>query len=165
MTTKKQDTGKLGEDVAIKYLEKHGYKVLERNYRKPWGEIDIIALENSAEMIGNSSANSSAIADSSAIAERNKLPQHCRTITALLPKQLPQLVFIEVKAQNRYFEWRPEENVTFHKKRQLSKIVATYLKEHRTSEKQDWRIDVLAVKLDFEAKNAQVEHIKNIMLN
>ncbi|MFH1990726.1 MAG: YraN family protein [Patescibacteria group bacterium] len=158
MTTEKQNTGKLGEDVAVKYLEKHGYEIVERNYRKPWGEIDIVALENS-------SVNSSVISDSSVISRKINY----RNIAALLPQQLPQqlpvLVFIEVKAQNINFEWRPEENVGFHKKRQLSKIVATYLKEHRISESQDWRIDVLALKLDFETKNAQVEHIKNIMLN
>lgn len=42
MTTK-SETGKLGEDLACKYLVDKKYKVLERNYRKPWGEIDIIA--------------------------------------------------------------------------------------------------------------------------
>ncbi len=41
-----EDTKILGnraETVAATYLETKGYKVLERNYRKPWAEIDIIA--------------------------------------------------------------------------------------------------------------------------
>lgn len=39
----KSETGKIGEDLACEYLVNSRYKVLKRNYRKPWGEIDIIA--------------------------------------------------------------------------------------------------------------------------
>jgi putative endonuclease len=38
-------TAKLGEDKACEYLQKLGFKILERNYRKTYGEIDIIAIE------------------------------------------------------------------------------------------------------------------------
>lgn len=41
--TKKQDLGQLGENIACRYLVEKGYKIVERNFRKPWGEIDIIA--------------------------------------------------------------------------------------------------------------------------
>ena len=44
MTTEKIDFGKEGEDLAINYLKKKGYKILERNFRCRMGEIDIIAL-------------------------------------------------------------------------------------------------------------------------
>ena len=37
------DSGKKGEIAAYKYLKKNGYKILARNYRKTYGEIDIIA--------------------------------------------------------------------------------------------------------------------------
>lgn len=36
--------GKKGEDIATNFLKKKGYKILERNYRKSYGEIDIIAI-------------------------------------------------------------------------------------------------------------------------
>ncbi len=36
----------LGEDAACEYLSKNGYKILERNFRKSYGEIDIIAVKN-----------------------------------------------------------------------------------------------------------------------
>jgi putative endonuclease len=42
---KKQETGKLGEQIACKALEKKGYRVLEKNYRCRHGEIDIIARQ------------------------------------------------------------------------------------------------------------------------
>ncbi|MEI7689179.1 MAG: YraN family protein [Candidatus Nomurabacteria bacterium] len=42
-TSDSQKIGLLGEDVACKFLMKHGFSILERNYTKKWGEIDIIA--------------------------------------------------------------------------------------------------------------------------
>jgi putative endonuclease len=45
-TTKRQ-TGDLGEGVACKYLETKGFRILERNYLRPWGEIDIVAEDGS----------------------------------------------------------------------------------------------------------------------
>jgi putative endonuclease len=38
--------GKVGEDLAVSYLEARDYKILERNFKKRYGEIDIIALES-----------------------------------------------------------------------------------------------------------------------
>jgi putative endonuclease len=35
--------GKIGENIAAIYLERQGFKVVDRNYQKKWGEIDIIA--------------------------------------------------------------------------------------------------------------------------
>jgi len=40
---KKQETGKLGERVALKALQKKGYRILEKNYRCRYGEIDLVA--------------------------------------------------------------------------------------------------------------------------
>ncbi len=40
-----KETGKRGEEIAAAYLEKAGYRIRERNYRCPFGEIDIVALD------------------------------------------------------------------------------------------------------------------------
>ena len=41
--SEKRKIGDIGEGVACKYLENKGFTVIERNYLKPWGEIDIVA--------------------------------------------------------------------------------------------------------------------------
>jgi len=41
----KKELGKKGEDVALRFLKKNGYRVIERNYVCKMGEMDIIAKE------------------------------------------------------------------------------------------------------------------------
>ena len=41
--TEKRRLGDFGEDLTCEYLQKKGYKILDRNYSKTFGEIDIIA--------------------------------------------------------------------------------------------------------------------------
>ena len=45
-----KNVGKIGEDIACKYLIEKGYAILERNYVEKGGEIDIIA-RNGREII------------------------------------------------------------------------------------------------------------------
>jgi len=42
-TSPTQKTGEIGENIAVKFLMKHGFAVVDRNYTKKWGEIDIVA--------------------------------------------------------------------------------------------------------------------------
>src|SRR3989338_5792318 len=42
--TNKSETGKIGEDLACEFLQDRGYKIIERNFRQKWGELDIVAI-------------------------------------------------------------------------------------------------------------------------
>ncbi|MFZ2521986.1 MAG: YraN family protein [Minisyncoccia bacterium] len=44
--TSKQVIGEVGENFACDYLLYHGYRVIERNYLKKWGELDVIASKS-----------------------------------------------------------------------------------------------------------------------
>lgn len=41
----RRHTGESGESLAVKFLKKNGYKIIEQNYRCKLGEIDIIARD------------------------------------------------------------------------------------------------------------------------
>lgn len=45
-TSKTQKIGELGEDIATKYLISKGFKILERNYTRKYGEIDVSCEKN-----------------------------------------------------------------------------------------------------------------------
>ncbi len=47
MTTDKKIKGQKGEEEAASFLVSKGYKILERNFRTRWGEIDLIARDRS----------------------------------------------------------------------------------------------------------------------
>ena len=44
--TEKRKIGDKGEEIISNFLIKKDYKILDRNYRKTYGEIDIIALKD-----------------------------------------------------------------------------------------------------------------------
>jgi putative endonuclease len=41
--TQNSEFGAKGESAACLFLERKGYRIVERNARKPWGELDIVA--------------------------------------------------------------------------------------------------------------------------
>jgi putative endonuclease len=48
---KKMNLGNEGESFVVEFLKKNGYKVLERNWRRPFGEIDIVAMAGNGTLV------------------------------------------------------------------------------------------------------------------
>ena len=46
LKTAKRRLGDIGENLACVFLEKRGFEILERNYLRKWGEIDIVTKKN-----------------------------------------------------------------------------------------------------------------------
>ena len=44
-TIHKREKGNIGEEIACMFLKKYGYTVVDRNYYKKWGELDIVATK------------------------------------------------------------------------------------------------------------------------
>jgi len=132
--TRRSETGRLGEDIAAEYLAKKSYRIIERNYLKPWGEIDIIA----------------------------KSPD--RTIVFVEVKTVNSRHSREVRENSPDFkELTPEDQMTSAKLRKLRKIAQSYSADQsgKIIEKKGWRIDLVAVTLSGGDK-PDVKHYENI---
>lgn len=44
--TEKRKLGDIGENIACDFLKRKGFEIIERNYLRKWGEIDIIARKS-----------------------------------------------------------------------------------------------------------------------
>lgn len=45
-TSTNQKIGEIGEHIACRYLENKGFSILDRNYTRKWGEIDIVSAKD-----------------------------------------------------------------------------------------------------------------------
>lgn len=164
---KKQKIGLVGENIAVKHLVKLHYKILERNYRKKWGEIDIIAkkdgtihfIEVKSQSIGSGTYNNVSYETSLANNKRNvsyETFDDGRPKTGLMNKPSRST------SQNNWF--RPEENLHPWKAQRLSRAIRTYLAEKDISEKQAFQVDLIAVFIDLFNKKAKLRITQNIIL-
>ena len=132
----KNKVGACGEDIAAKYLEKQGQKVLERNYLKKWGEIDIVSRETL----------------------KNKAIIHfveVKTVSYETKTDLERAV--------SYGTWRPEENVHPEKIKRMYRTIESWLMENNSD--LEWQIDVIAVRIVQRERYATIKYIPNVIID
>lgn len=138
-------TGDLGEEIAAKFLKNKGFSIVERNYWRKWGEIDIVAREThdngSGRMISHETSED-------------------------------VIHFVEVKSVSyekrglldwavTHETWQPEELVHGFKMGQIRKAAETWIAEH------NWlgpvQVDVVAIRMVPREKYAIAKYIPNVI--
>jgi len=97
-STNKQ-IGSWGETIATNYLKRKGYTILDRNYLKKWGEIDIVARGTNGKIH---------FVEVKAVSYETK-----RHLSNAVTRRT----------------WRPEENVHFFKLKKLNRVIESWLME------------------------------------
>lgn len=127
------NTGKIGEEISCKFLVKQGFKILDRNYSKKFGEIDIIAFKNK------------------------------ETYFVEVKTKLADLNSDKISvSQETQKTMGPEERVDRWKLRRISKAVQIYLSEKNLTDS-DWRFLVISVLFDPRNKTAKVKIIEDVI--
>ncbi len=134
---KHNEIGKIGEDIAEKWLISNGFSIIERNYLKKYGEIDIVAC----------------------------LPDRQTGETEKVHFIEVKSVSYETKSYLdravSHGTWRPEENVHGEKIRRFKNIIEVWISEN--DYRGEWQIDIVTVRLVPDEKFAQVNMIKNVV--
>ena len=132
--TEKRKTGNLGEDLARRFLMKRGFDLIERNYLKKCGEIDIIA--------------------------KNKGILHFIEVKSVTYETFPT-VSPETSSED---EFRPEDNLHPWKLHRLANTIQIYLEEKGVSPETDWVFDVITVYIDKKRLISKISMLENIIL-
>lgn len=152
MYSPKRQKGNMAEDIAMSFIKKNGFTVVERNYAKKWGEIDIIA-EKYGKIHFLEVKSSFVSAPETNIFKKNDLFEWKVVVS--------HETGVPHETEN-YFD--PVWNMTNKKKASLSKIIRTYLYEKCKEKIPDFQIDLLSVSLDYLQKTAYISEIENILL-
>ena len=145
----KQKIGRLGEDIAVKYLENKGFLVIERNYLKKCGEIDVIAKKAGIT--------------------------HFIEVKSVTRENLGRNVSRETDSPHRRGlckdnvsrvtdKYRPEDNLHPYKLKRLARVIQLYLFEKHANGEPEWVFDAITVQIDTKTRRASVKFLQNIVL-
>jgi putative endonuclease len=133
--TEKQVIGKIGEDCVCKYLQKLGYKIVDRNYLKKWGEIDIVAVKD----------------------KKIHFVEVKSVSREIKPGQKKEF-------SDRKDGYRPEDNMHPWKLQRLGRVIQSYLLDKDISEDVDWQFDVATVYVDTNRRISRVNLMEDLIL-
>ena len=131
--------GKLGEDLACRFLEERGFKVLERNYWKKWGEIDIVAQEKS-------------------LFRKRETAVHFVEVKAVAREINEDGVIRETR-----HGFQPEDAIHPWKIKRLKRAIQSYLLEKNLQDS-NWQFDIVAVFVDQDKKITKIRYTENVVL-
>jgi Holliday junction resolvase-like predicted endonuclease len=142
----KQKIGEIGEDLAAKFLMKHGFLILDRNYTKKWGELDIVA-EKSDKLY---------FIEVKSVTREN--------VTHETVGEFSRETNLVGESFGEGDDYRPEENMHPWKMKHMARTIQTYLLNKDVPEEKDWQVDLIVVYLDLNLKEAKIKVISDIVL-
>lgn len=163
-----QRVGALGEELVVRFLMKRGYKILDRNYRRPWGELDIVAEMKGKIHFVEVKSMSGQVEESfaSPVPESGtqKKSQDGEGNNYVTHETLREKSLQYIQSWKRKDAFRPEDHVSTRKTKRLSRIIQTYLSGKHVSDETEWQCDVATVVLDGGKKVAGVSLLEDIII-
>jgi len=87
----KQALGRLGESLAAEFLEKLGYSIIERNFRTPYGELDLVSKHGNVIIFTEVKTRASSSLGPPEISINYKKAEHIRSSAEYYIQQHPEM--------------------------------------------------------------------------
>ena len=105
MVTARSSLGSAGEDKAVHHLESLGYRIIDRNYRCRYGEIDVIASDaGDLVFVEVKTRRSRSYGSASESVDRRKRQKLALSAQAYLQQNCPGEVSARFDVAEVYFE-------------------------------------------------------------
>lgn len=144
------DLGRKGEDIACRWLEENGFRIIGRNCRCGHLETDIIARRN-----GKGRLNGQNVGNGNGVADRPE--DYASLFRRDNGREDERIHFIEVKMRKRGSAVSPEEAVDFRKRKMLVRAADGYIRRNRI--KAEAVFDIVAI--NYSGEDFSVEFIEN----
>ncbi len=134
--TEKRKTGDQGEGIACEFLMKRGFEIVERNYSKKWGELDIIARKG----------------------------QKLHFVEVKTVSHLPYISH-ETRNRDQYrpedniHPWKLKRL-----SRVIQTYLLGYKGNRSVSYETDWQFDVITVYLDLRGGSPEINYLEDVIL-
>ena len=137
----RSETGQFGEELAVKHLENKCFTIIERNFRRKWGELDIIAKAKDKTLV---------FVEVKTIRQAQSEPCGNAAIPTLRSEQVAESIL-------------PEEQLTKAKLRKLQRTASLYAngRDDLIDKDKGWRIDLIAITI-LGYENWKISHYENI---
>ncbi len=90
-TTRRVSLGRLGETLAGTYLKNKGYDIVERNWRTPYGEIDLVVRRNETVAFVEVKTRATTSLGPPEISITSRKAEHMRSAAEYYIQQHPEL--------------------------------------------------------------------------
>lgn len=162
-----QKIGTLGEELVEKFLVKRGHKILDRNYRRPWGELDIVSmLKGKIHFVEVKAMSQQIVSDETPVVKLRRLGllrgKHEVEVSSETSDRERALIYVRSKVKKDRF--RAEDHVNKEKIKRQGRIIQTYLNAKHVSDETIWQFDVATVLIDEEHRKAKVELLEDLIL-
>jgi putative endonuclease len=138
--TEKRRLGDIGENIACEFLTRRGYAILDRNYLRKWGELDIVAKKNSTIHFVE-------VKSVSCVTQPEIVKEGSEIVAHVTDREV----------------YRPEENLHPAKLKRLVRTMQLYMLEKNLVN--EFQLDLITVKIDEKARKGRAELIENVIVS